>query len=105
MRRRLLPMVVSDSIVEWHGKTQRPARKEELMAGNPHEGTSSPRTVLEHILWGEDYSYEEIAARFDLVASELGERASITGRHLRRLASGERTGANPVTRRVLQAMF
>lgn len=64
-----------------------------------------PRTVLEQILRGDDHTYEEISVRFDLLARKLGESATITARHLRRLASGERTGTTPVTRRVLQAMF
>ena len=64
-----------------------------------------PRTALERILRGEDHTYEEMSVRFDTLARKLGESATITPRHLRRLASGERTGTTPVTRRVLQAMF
>jgi hypothetical protein len=56
--------------------------------------------VLEHLLWREDHTYEEMAARFEQAARSLGEQATITPRHLRRLASGERTGTTPVTRRV-----
>src|SRR5215210_4531845 len=35
----------------------------------------------------------------------MKERATLSPRHLRRLASGERSGTTPVTRRVLQRMF
>ena len=44
-------------------------------------------------------------AEFAKLARALGEPATLTSRHLRRLASGERNGVTPVTRRVLQAMF
>jgi tetratricopeptide (TPR) repeat protein len=64
------------------------------------------RTVLEHLLRREDLTYEEVAAEYERLALSLGERGvSISARHLRRLASGERTGMTPPTRRVLQAMF
>lgn len=76
------------------------------MAGRPLDrGVSSARTLLELLLWREDATYEEVASRFEQAAARLGERATLTPRHLRRLASGERTGTTPVTRRVLQAMF
>jgi hypothetical protein len=62
--------------------------------------------VLEHLLHQEDRTYEEMAAEYERLAGSLGERGlSISARHLRRLASGERTGTTPSTRRVLQAMF
>lgn len=64
-----------------------------------------PRTVLEYLLWEQDRTYEELAADFDRLAEELNERATLSPRHLRRLASGERSGTTPVTRRVLQRMF
>jgi hypothetical protein len=44
-------------------------------------------------------------AEFAKLARALGEPATLTSRHLRRLASGERNGVTPVTRRVLQTMF
>lgn len=76
------------------------------MAGRPPEdGASRARTLLQFLLWQQDATYEEVAHRFHQVAAQLGERASLTPRHLRRLASGERTGTTPVTRRVLQVMF
>lgn len=65
-----------------------------------------PRTVLEQLLRQQDRTYEELAEDFGVLARRLGERGmSISARHLRRLASGERTGTTPATRRVLQAMF
>ena len=72
------------------------------MAGRPGDVA---RTQLEYLLWREERSYSEMAAQFEAVARSLGEQATITDRHLRRLASGERQSATPVTRRVFQAMF
>jgi hypothetical protein len=73
------------------------------MAGRP--STAPPRTVLEFLLWQRDQTYDEVVAEFTALARELGEQATLTSRHLRRLASGERDGVTPVTRRVLHAMF
>ena len=65
-----------------------------------------PRTVFEELLRQQDRTYEEIARDFEKAARQLGEHGvSISARHLRRLASGERTGTTPATRRVLQSMF
>jgi tetratricopeptide (TPR) repeat protein len=62
-----------------------------------------PRTVLEHLIQQRNRTYEEMVVEF----SRLDERATISARHLGRLARGERgsTGATPATRRALQAMF
>lgn len=62
-----------------------------------------PRTVLEHLIQQRDRTYEEMAVEF----SRLDERASISARHLARMARGERgtAGATPATRRALLAMF
>lgn len=62
-----------------------------------------PRTLLEHLIQQRDRTYEEMAAEF----SRLDERATISARHLARMARGERgtAGATPATRRALQAMF
>ena len=68
-------------------------------------GGMSPRTQLEYLLWQRDQTYEEVVAEFAKLARALGEPATLTSRHLRRLASGERNGVTPVTRRVLQTMF
>ncbi len=73
------------------------------MAGKPGEG--APRTRLEYLLWQRDQTYDEVVADFTKLAGQLGEPATLTSRHLRRLASGERNGVTPVTRRVLQVMF
>lgn len=68
--------------------------------------TQDPRTVMEQMLRNMDRTYEEIAADFETLARNLGERGvTISARHLRRLASGERVGTTPATRRVLQALF
>lgn len=65
-----------------------------------------PRTVLEFLLRQQDQTYDEVAQEFAKVARRLDEHGvAISTRHLRRLASGERAGTNPATRRVLQAMF
>jgi hypothetical protein len=61
--------------------------------------------VLEDLLRRRDQTYEEVADEFGQLAERLGERATISARHLRRLARGERTDCTPVTRRVLQALF
>ena len=67
---------------------------------------TAPRTVLEHLIRQRDQTYNEVAEAFEALARHTGERgASMSARHLRRLASGQRTGMTPVTRRVLQAMF
>lgn len=73
------------------------------MAGR---SSQEPRTVLESLLRAQDRTYEEIAEDFENLGRRLGERGvSISPRHLRRLASGERIGTTPATRRVLQALF
>lgn len=71
------------------------------MAGRAGE---KPRTVLEQVLWQRDQTYEEVAREFMARAEKAGERATITDRHLRRLASGEHLTCTPSTRRVLEAM-
>jgi hypothetical protein len=73
------------------------------MAGRPSK--APPRTELEYLLWQRDQTYDEVVAEFVRLARSLGEHATLTSRHLRRLASGERDGVTPVTSRVLQAMF
>src|SRR6266498_86917 len=62
-------------------------------------GRFTPRTVLAHLIQQRDQTYAEIVADF----VDLG--GTITERHLRRLASGERAGTTPQTRRTLQKMF
>jgi hypothetical protein len=74
------------------------------MAGRP-SSEQLPRTRLEYLLWQRPQTYNEVVAEFTNLARALGESATLTSRHLRRLAAGERDGVTPVTRRVLQAMF
>jgi hypothetical protein len=73
------------------------------MAGRTDGG--APVTVLEHLLWQRDATYEELVTEFLSVAAGMGERATMSARHLRRMAKGQAGGCTPVTRRVLQAMF
>jgi tetratricopeptide (TPR) repeat protein len=61
--------------------------------------------MLEHLLWQQNNTYDEVAAEFTRLAESLGERATISPRHMRRLAAGERASCTPVTRRVMSAMF
>ncbi len=73
------------------------------MAGRTDMG--APQTALEHLLWQRDQTYEELVAEFLRVAAGMGESATMSARHLRRLAKGQAGNATPVTRRVLQTMF
>lgn len=73
------------------------------MAGRTDGGT--PQTVLEYLLWQRDATYEELAKEFLELSEKLGETATMSARHLRRLAKGQAENPTPVTRRVLQAMF
>ncbi|WP_327328711.1 hypothetical protein OG735_41330 (plasmid) [Streptomyces sp. NBC_01210] len=73
------------------------------MAGNANQG--DPRTVLEFLLRQQPRTYDEIVRDFGRLAEQLGEDVTLSTRHLRRLASGERTSTTPVMRRVLQALF
>jgi len=65
----------------------------------------SPRTVLEALIRGRNQTWSELAGEYQTVAHRLGEDSTITDRQLRRLASGEQSHSNPVTRRVLEALF
>src|SRR5689334_22714295 len=59
----------------------------------------APKTVLAHLIQRRNQTYSEIVAEF------VEQGGTITERHLRRLASGERAGTTPQTRRTLQRMF
>ncbi|MEV6131972.1 hypothetical protein AB0M05_35165 [Streptomyces violaceusniger] len=61
--------------------------------------------MLECLLRQQPRTYDEIVREFDRLAKELGENVTLSTRHLRRLASGERANTTPVMRRVLQSMF
>lgn len=75
------------------------------MAGRPDQ-ERKPRTVLERVLWQrEEDTYEDVVREFNATAQELRADATITVRHLTRLASGERNHVQATTRRVLQRMF
>ncbi|MFI0454153.1 hypothetical protein [Actinomadura sp. 6N118] len=66
----------------------------------------APRTVLEFLVRESDHTYGELSSQFNSLAKTLGVKATISDRHLRRLASGQNTGEqHPATRRVLQRMF
>lgn len=73
------------------------------MAGRIDGGV--PSTVLEHLLWQRDQTYEETVSEFLSIAAGMGEHATMSARHLRRLAKGHAGSCTPVTRRVLQVMF
>jgi hypothetical protein len=66
-----------------------------------------PRTLLEQLVWKREQTYEEQVKAFLRLASELGEPATLTVRHLQRLAAGQRSAdrANPSTRRVMRRMY
>ncbi|MCH7229982.1 hypothetical protein L0U85_03780 [Glycomyces sp. L485] len=65
----------------------------------------APRTMLEALLRSRDTAtYRDVIDEFDSVAKSLGARATMSPRHLMRIAAGE-CGASPQVRRVLQKMF
>ncbi|MFF3343200.1 hypothetical protein [Streptomyces flavidovirens] len=61
--------------------------------------------MLEFLLHQQDRTLEETVRDFGRLAEQLNEDVTLSTRHLRRLASGERTNTTPVMRRVLQSMF
>lgn len=73
------------------------------MAGSTRQG--DPRTMLEFLLRQQDRTFEEVVRDFGRLAEQMDEDVTLSTRHLRRLASGERSNTTPVMRRVLQAMF
>jgi len=66
-----------------------------------------PRTLLEQLIQQRDATYEELCAEYEKIARRMGEKATMSVRHLQRLAYGERQGqrAVPATRRVMREMF
>lgn len=70
-------------------------------------GRQPPRTLLERLIREREATYEEQVRAFEKLARELREPATLTVRHLQRLASGERSGerANPSTRRVMRELY
>jgi hypothetical protein len=75
------------------------------MAGDGRRGQPEPRTELEYRLRQMDQTWPEIIKTYHSIAANLGEDSTMTERHFRRLATGERSGTTPGTRRVLHAMF
>jgi hypothetical protein len=70
-------------------------------------GRQQPRTLLEQLIRQREATYEEQVRDFERLARHLEEPATLTVRHLQRLASGERSGdrANPSTRRVMREFY
>jgi hypothetical protein len=66
-----------------------------------------PRTLMEQLIRQRDVTYEELCVEFDKVARRMGERGTLSVRHLQRLAYGERSGqrSTPTTRRVMRQLF
>lgn len=65
------------------------------------------RTLLEQRIWEREATYEEQVTEFMTLARKLKEPATLSVRHLQRLAAGQRSGdrATPSTRRVMREMF
>ncbi len=66
-----------------------------------------PRTLLEQLVRQREATYEEQIREFEELARRLGEPATLSVRHLQRLASGERSGdrSTPSVRRVLRQLY
>ena len=66
-----------------------------------------PRTLLEQLIQQQDATFEELSARYAKLARRMGEKSTMSARHLQRLAYGERQGqrSTPTTRRVMREMF
>lgn len=77
------------------------------MAEEPEHQNRRPRTLLEKLIREREATYEEQAKAFLDLARRLNEPATITVRHLQRLAAGQRSGdrAAPSTRRVMRQMY
>lgn len=82
----------------------RAAGGRDVVQGN---GQRSPRTLLEQLIREREQTYEEQVKAFVELARRLDEPATMTVRHLQRLASGERSGerATPSTRRVMREFY
>ncbi len=65
----------------------RPGEEGAAVAEIRRRAGGSPRTLLEQLIWQGDWTYEELTARFDRLAREHREPATISVRHLQRLAS------------------
>lgn len=67
----------------------------------------APRTLLEKLIKEREATYEEQAHAFETLARQLDEPATMSVRHLQRLAAGQRTAthATPSTRRVMRQLY
>lgn len=66
---------------------------------------TSARTLLEELITRSKKTYTEVAQEFGTVALRVGSKATMTPRHLRRLATGGRQGTSTCTARVLEKQF
>jgi tetratricopeptide (TPR) repeat protein len=64
-----------------------------------------PRTLLEKIIHASEYTIEEWRARFDVVAGEMRENATLSARQLQRWMAGEVDDARPSSRRVAAQLW
>ena len=77
------------------------------MSMGPTSSGREPRTLLEKLIREREATYEEQVKAFTDLARRLNEPATITVRHLQRLAAGQRSGdrAAPSTRRVIRQLY
>jgi len=77
------------------------------MPNGRREPGQAPRTLLEKLIKEREATYEEQTAAFEKLARALNEPATMSVRHLQRLAAGQRTAthATPSTRRVMRQLF
>src|SRR4249919_3030128 len=71
------------------------------------EERPASRTLMEQLIRGRDVTYEELCVEYEKLARRMGEKATLSVRHLQRLAYGERSGqrSTPTTRRVMRELF
>ena len=65
----------------------------------------TPRTLLEKLLREDDYTLEETCNRFDKLARELNEPATLSIRQLQRWIAGTVDSARPASRRVAAQLW
>ncbi len=77
------------------------------MASNRRRSSQPPRTLLEQLIREREATYGEQVDEFNRLAQEHGEHATMTVRHLQRLAAGQGSanGAVPSTRRVMRKLY
>lgn len=77
------------------------------MPDKRHQSHRRSRTLLEQLIKEREATYEEQVEAFTKLARQFNEPATMSVRHLQRLASGERSGerATPSTRRVMRQMY